>query len=155
LNEAEWLTLLYEENGRVAATFWEWRHKVILLFGAMLTTMLVIVSWMYERRLGAVIAIPFALGSLVALACRVFDHRNEEIIHQCFRTASAIEEKLKLNTGIPAGVYSRIIGTRSQGRTYSKTLRIGYTATAGALALCATAVVILGVVDPSLLRPKH
>jgi hypothetical protein len=80
------LGLLYEHGSKVLSEFWSWRHKVILLCGATLTTMLAIVSWMYERRLGAVIALPFAFGSLVCGACTLFDARNGQIINACLES---------------------------------------------------------------------
>ena len=75
------LRLLYEETGRVAAVFFEWRHKVILLCSAVLTLALAAVSWMFNARLGGVaMAIPLLFGSFVAAACRRFDRRNRQIL---------------------------------------------------------------------------
>ena len=75
------LRLLYEETGRVAAVFFEWRHKVILLCSAVLTLALGAVSWMFNARLsGVAMAIPLLFGSFVAAACRRFDRRNGQIL---------------------------------------------------------------------------
>jgi hypothetical protein len=148
------LRLLYEENGRRAATFWEWRHKVILLCSAAVTAILAIAAWMYERKLGGAIAVPFSLGSGVAAACRVFDRRNSEILDQCLETGKLHESRLSMGRAA-LGIYGRILATRRNARTYSATLRRGYLALAVLFALLAAGTVLAALLAPELVYPAR
>ncbi len=158
------LRLLYEEAGRVAAVFLEWRHKVILLCSAVLALALAAVSWMFNARLGGVaMAIPLLFGSFVAAACRRFDRRNGQILDDCFETGRELESRLgALDEGLrlPDGIYTRILRTRQSPKaydppkhTYSWTLRRGYVAIAVLLFALAAGVFVLGVTTPHFLLP--
>lgn len=52
------LSLLYQENARVAAAFWEWQHKTLTIFTAGITALLAIEVWIYNNDLGGYTAIP-------------------------------------------------------------------------------------------------
>jgi hypothetical protein len=165
LNDAETrLRLLYEETGRVAAVFFEWRHKVILLCSAVLTLALAAVSWMYNARLGGIaMAIPLLFGSFVAAACRRFDRRNGQILDDCFKAGQDFEERFAtLGAGppLPEGIYTRILRTRGQRKlyeppahTYSWTLRRGYATISGLLFALAATLLLLGLTTPHFLLP--
>lgn len=156
-SEAE-LVALYEETGRVLAQFWGWRHKIIALCGAMLTTILGIAAWMYQRRLGGAVAIPFSFGAFIAYGCWVFDKRNAEIIDDCFQAGKALEEEISAgNPKFPKGIYSEIYHNKPRaGRyTYTETLRRGYLAVTYLLCLCSLIMVGLAIAEPSTITPKE
>jgi hypothetical protein len=168
------LRLLYEETGRVAVVFWEWRHKVILLCSAVLTLAFGGAAWLYNQRLGGgAIAFPLAAGGLIVSACRVFDRRNGEILDDCFQAGAALEDELKQlhSRELPLGIYSRIKASRDVARTpiseassrqriyrpprgsYSRILRWGYAAIGLLLLVLAVASIVLACADPHLLIP--
>jgi hypothetical protein len=150
------ITALYEETGRVIAQFWGWRHKVIALCGAMITTILAIAAWMYQRHLGGAVAIPFAFGAMVAYGCAIFDQRNAEIIADCFQIAKTLEEQGAQRApgrGIYGALWLSKPDAEAKGRTYTQTLAKGYRGVAALLILCGIVIVTLAVVEPSTITP--
>lgn len=149
--------ILYEETGRVLSQFWGWRHKVISLSGAMITTILAIAAWMYERRLGGAVAIPFVFGGFIAYGCWIFDRRNAAIINDCFLTGKRIEDGDGDGTA-PRGIYGTIYANKrsaeEERKTYTQILARGYIGLAGLLVLCAIVIVVLAIVDPSAVTPR-
>jgi hypothetical protein len=158
------LRLLYEENGRVAATFFEWRHKVILLCSTVLTLSFGAVSWMFDERLGGIVmAIPLLFGSLVAAACRQFDRRNGRILHDCFEAGADLEAALSApsaGSSRPNGIYTRMVETRKNPKpydppkhTYGRALWRGYAAISFLLLVLAAVLVVVGITTPHFLLP--
>jgi hypothetical protein len=47
--EAEKLILLYQENAKVAAIFWEWRHKVMTNFFTGMVALFALFGWFYQQ----------------------------------------------------------------------------------------------------------
>jgi hypothetical protein len=100
--------LFYEENGRVTAVFWEWRHKVIMLCALTLAGVLGIASWLYERNLGDWVAVPFGFGSVIFYLCALFDHRIAQVLTRGYDIGDALEQKAIDSKGLAAkqvGIY--------------------------------------------------
>lgn len=63
------LLRLYEENGRVAAAFWEWRHKVMTYLFTGVAGIAVATGWLYfQPGLKNWAAGPPVLGALLCLS---------------------------------------------------------------------------------------
>jgi hypothetical protein len=154
--DEEPLQLLYEETGKVWAEFVSCRHKVTLICATTSTTVLIIVAWMYQRRLGWPVAFPFAFASTVAWMCQRVDKRNGEIIKACYEAAADLEQRFTQAPHLcPLGVYSRVVATRSHAgsKTYDNTLSTLYTLLALSLAACAIATLLLAHFAPQALIP--
>jgi hypothetical protein len=160
------LQLVYQENAKVAAAFWEWRHKIILLCAVTVSVILGIASWMYTHQLGGVaLSVPFAVGAVIAGMCRVFDRRNGQILDACFRVGADLERRISdacPDQADTIGIYAAIIESRSNtavfsppSGTYSHTLRRAYFALAIFLVATSLAAVTTGLVAPDLLIPRR
>jgi hypothetical protein len=150
------LQLLYEETGKVWAEFVSWRHKVTLICATTFTTVLIIVAWMYQRRLGWPIAVPFAFAAIVAWMCQRVDKRNGEIIKACYEAAVDLERRFTQTPhSCPLGVYTRVVATRRHAgnKTYDNTLSTLYGLLAFSLAACAIATLLLAHFAPQALTP--
>jgi hypothetical protein len=47
MTETENLNLLYQENAKVAAIFWEWRFKLMASFFAVIAALFALAGWFY------------------------------------------------------------------------------------------------------------
>ena len=111
------LSLMYLETGRVIATFFDWRHRVIVICSTALVFTFAIVSWMYQQRLGGVaMFFPLLVGAVMAYMCSRFDRRNGQIIEACYGVAGSLEEVLRQPSdtliNLPEGVYTRVEKSR-------------------------------------------
>ena len=63
----ETLKLLYEENAKVAAIFWEWRHKIMVSFFAGIAALFALAGWFYQQQqLRTLVSASLFLGSLLS-----------------------------------------------------------------------------------------
>jgi hypothetical protein len=152
------LRAIYDEAGRAAAVFLEWRHKVILLCSATIALTFAAVSWSFKEGLsrGLVIA-PLLLAAAVMVLCVRFDRRNGFLINTAsYGVAQECERALRCPGGrvedLPVGVWTTINTVRGDKlrykpprRTYSRMLRRTYQGLAVGLVGAALAVGIFGV----------
>jgi hypothetical protein len=115
--EVDPLITMYAENARVAAVFWDWRHKLITVGLTSLGALIVIAGWSFEHELGRWPAAPLAAGALVAFGVRALERRNHSILTGCYRVGSAIE-KVWLDTPfvVPDDVEEAAAAARSPGK---------------------------------------
>jgi hypothetical protein len=159
------LALLYQETGKVAAAFWDWRHKVITICSTTLVLTFAIVSWMYKQRLGGIaMSFPLAAGAGIALMCRGMDRRNGQIMAASYAVAKPLEQVLtSFAEPIPASmklaIFTEIEKTREdtdhyplKPKTYGHMLRIGYLVLACTLGALAVTALVLGIASPDTLR---
>lgn len=85
------LDVFYEENGRVATVFWEWRHKVILLAVSTLAGMLAAFAWLYDRDLPHILWAPFLVGSVIFRICQRLEQRIAVVLRDCYRRGEKVE----------------------------------------------------------------
>ena len=45
--------------------YWEWRHKVLLLFQSLATAFVLGSGWMYEHDFGKLVAIPIGIAAAI------------------------------------------------------------------------------------------
>jgi hypothetical protein len=86
------LSLLYQENAKVVAIFWEWRHKIITSFFAGLAGLTILAGWIYNQsQLRNLLFAPPLIGAIFCFVCIFLDYRNGEILHKCYEIGSTIE----------------------------------------------------------------
>src|SRR5215213_7024900 len=56
MHESDPLSLLYQENAKVAAIFWEWRHKVMTNFFTAIVALFALSGWFYQQQFGRAVA---------------------------------------------------------------------------------------------------
>lgn len=91
---SERLALLYQENARVAAAFWEWQHKTLTIFTAGITALLAIEVWTYNNDLGRYTAIPPGAAALLSWLCMRFTERNRTILNRTYEIGKKLEAKI-------------------------------------------------------------
>jgi len=117
------LIAIYEENGRVSQTFWEWRHKVMTRFFAGIAGIVVAAGWMFDKapQLRPRIFVLLAIGSAFCFISYVLDRVNMKILRNCYKVGKSLEEKLSSQSGAYKCIhdnYSRV--------QYHHTLRVMY-----------------------------
>lgn len=140
----ERLSLLYQENAKVAAIFWEWRNKIITYFAASIVALFTLAGWLYQQKPGRLISFPLFIGSILSLVLTYLDDRNGEILKASYKCGKDIEiELLKTKGGeglIKTGnSIFKLIGeayphdqspedaiSSRKGITYTKVLRVTF-----------------------------
>jgi hypothetical protein len=82
---------IYEENGRVAATFWEWRHKTMSHFLGVLAGLLALATWAATNDQRGFVVTAFTIGSLFAFASFLMNRRTRQILDWCYAISASIE----------------------------------------------------------------
>lgn len=91
----EKILLLYTENAKVAATFWEWRHKVMERFFAGLAGIAFAVGWLYGHpELRSLLFIPLLFGAAFSVVSFLMDNVNRKILLGCYATGKDLEQRL-------------------------------------------------------------
>ncbi|HKR12796.1 MAG TPA: hypothetical protein VJT15_12115 [Pyrinomonadaceae bacterium] len=94
LSAADRLRVLYEENGRVAAAFWEWRHKLLTSYFAAVGGIFVLSGWLYGQHFGEITALPLFVGPLISGVAALLDVRNASILKHCYSVGQQIRPGL-------------------------------------------------------------
>lgn len=102
-DEAAAVLKLYEENGKVAAVFWEWRHKIISLAALTLGGVVGIAAWLYERDMRWAVCIPLLAGSLSYSMCWRLDRRVATVLDRTYRHGARLESMIDHIRGAAAG----------------------------------------------------
>lgn len=119
----EKISLLYQENAKVAAIFWEWRHKVMTSFFVGIAGLFALAGWFYQQtELRILLFAPLSLGAILSLASLALDNRNRTILRECYRIGEEIEDKLR-NEG---AIFKSIRTTYHTGVTYTLILCLVY-----------------------------
>jgi cytochrome bd-type quinol oxidase subunit 1 len=119
----EKLSLLYQENAKVTAIFWEWRHKVMTHFLTGIGAIFVVAGWLYQQpKLGRFLSVPFLFGVVISTVSLILDWRNGEILRKCYSVGKEIELELRKEKGAIFEMFADY-GKRN---TYTKTLRATY-----------------------------
>jgi hypothetical protein len=88
-------SLLYQENAKVAATFWEWRHKIMTYTFSVIAALLGLTAWLHahQHKAGWLEAVPIGFGGMLAFLAAGLDARNAQILHHCYRIGAEIESE--------------------------------------------------------------
>lgn len=134
-SESETILLaLHSENGEIARTMVEWRHKLILLFVATLGAVATSAIWLSEHKMRASLRWELVAGSAVMFLFVLMEHRTTLILHDCYRVGSEIEDSF---VGNQKGIYSALHISQNNAITYSNLLRLAYLITSVTLAVFA------------------
>jgi hypothetical protein len=89
------ISLVYVENAKVAATFWEWRSKVMERFFAAMAGVAFAEGWIYARKeLHSLLFIPLLLGAIFSIVSLLMDDANRRILLGCYATGKELERQL-------------------------------------------------------------
>lgn len=92
MTKDEKLHLLYQENAKVAAIFWEWRYKLIASCFAVSAALFALAGWFYQQtELRVLLFAPLALGAILCFTLFVLDFRNAAILRECYRIGGELE----------------------------------------------------------------
>lgn len=115
-------SLLYQENAKVAAIFWEWRYKLMVSCFAGVAALFALAGWFYQQReLRDFFSAPFFLAAIFSFASFFLDRRNGKILRECYRCGKEIEIDL-----IGKGMIFESIGKNNTGVTYTLILGAVY-----------------------------
>lgn len=149
----ERLTLLYQENAKVAAIFWEWRNKIITYFAASIVALFTLAGWLYQQHHGRLISVPLLIGSILSAVLTFLDVRNAEILKATYKCGKDVEiELLETKEGNSLikteNTIFRLIGEAHphrqgsdgvkpprEGITYTKVLRVTFVLIAALLGI--------------------
>jgi len=97
----EALKLLYEENAKVAAVFWEWRHKVMTFFFTVIAALIALAGWGYRHDLGRFDALPLFVAGLLAFVGAGLNVRTGRIVAATYLSGARVESELAGVAGAP------------------------------------------------------
>lgn len=131
---------IYQENARVAAVFWEWRHKVLVQFFAGIPALIVLTGWLYQTRgFRLWLCGPLILGATFAYTAYKLDERNRLILEKTYEVGSRIEKKVSEE----GAIYKFINDSHHSGLTYTRVLHAVYRLTAIALLVASVIILVL------------
>jgi hypothetical protein len=131
--QAKNLALIYSENAHVAATFWEWRHKLMERFFLVIGAIIGAEGWIYhEGSLRKWLFGPLLLASVFSLISFLMDRVNYKILRGCYEVGRNVEARLSGTRGVYTGLDRRFTYLN-----YSYLLRILYVASACAFLVAA------------------
>lgn len=130
----ESVCLLYSENAKVTVEFWEWRHKVMTRFFAVIAASIAMAGWFYQQsELKHWVFVPFFLAFIFSLLSDMMDRVNTKVLRECYRIGSSLEHKLSSD----AGIYNAIQDVHYNRASYHRVLRVMYVGTAFIFAVAA------------------
>lgn len=119
---------LYASGSDVTRVFWEWRHKVILLYFSVVAAVFIGFTWMVrEPQFYNLRGSPFFAGMLFCLAIHRMDRCNAWILFASFKMLARLEKDVDPQ----GGVYQAILDGAATKPTYSKILGHLYPVSAG------------------------
>lgn len=123
MTKDEKLALLYQENAKVAAIFWEWRYKLLASFFAVNTAVFALAGWFYQQsELRALLFAPLALGAIFCLVLFALDFRTAAILRKCYSIGEGLEKEFCAN----GAIYKSIGENAYASTTYTYILRSVY-----------------------------
>lgn len=137
-----WQELVYKENAKVVAVFWEWRHKGMTYFSAGVTALVALSSWLYKQDgfLRRASFIPLAAGAGFSLISLLLDRRNARILKECYAVGARIEEQINGKSTDGPSIFTHIQKGQRSWPSYTRGLTIFYV---GAAVLLVAAAIIL------------
>ena len=119
--------LLYSENAKVAAVFWEWRHKVMTGFFTAIAAAVAMAGWFYQHsELRPWVFVPFIMAAVFSILSDIMDRVNTKVLRECYRLGMTMEEKFS-NDG---GIFEAIQDMHYKRGSYNKPLRVIYISSA-------------------------
>lgn len=130
--------LAYAESAKVAAAFWDWRHRLMTFFFTGLVALTAVAGWTVDKHLpGRYLAAPLLLGGALSAVSVLLDRRIATTLQAAYEVGMKIEQ----DWDVACGIYSKL-GTM-RGARMSHILFRTYLLAAGVL-------LTAGVVDLAL-----
>jgi|SRR5215216_329234 len=84
---------LYEENAKVTAIFWEWRHKVLTHFFGVSGALIAGTGWLYHASQGLRRwhCFPLLLAAIYSFISYKIDKRHTQILRKSYSIAAGVE----------------------------------------------------------------
>lgn len=132
---------LYEENAKVTAIFWEWRHKVLTHFFGVSGALIAGTGWLYNasQHLRWWHCIPLFLAAIYSFISYKIDKRHTQILRKSYCIAADIE----LEARTKGSIFTYINEIHYDGGSLTQTLHRLYRAS-GFLFVVAAVFVIIG-----------
>lgn len=84
----------YQEAGRVAVAFWEWRHKLMTFTFTAIAALVVAFGWLLGRDAKWLVAdLPLVVAMIVCLIARMLDARVGEALKGAYKTGGHLEPR--------------------------------------------------------------
>jgi hypothetical protein len=117
------ISLLYQENVKIAAIFWEWRHKLITQFVTAMTAIMFVSAWFYERpSLRTWTFSPFLLGAILSMIFLLLEKLNNNVLRTCYKTGNDLE----ITFSPEGGIFKSFYGIQSSKLSYYKIISFVY-----------------------------
>jgi hypothetical protein len=131
------LLAIYSENGEIARTIMEWRHKVVALYVLALGGLGSAGLWLLEHNKLQVVPLLFFAGAILMCFLAIMDNTNATILKACYLVGHRVERRALAADG---AVYTFLYVRSKSNRTftYSRILRVLYLGTAVALTIVGT-----------------
>jgi hypothetical protein len=111
------LVALFEENGRVAAAFWDWRHRLMTFFFTGTAGALAAAAWLVTHHAArGYVAVPLAMAAGLAGVCSRLDRRVGSILKAVHTSGGAYEAQLQTHAAMTVssdGTYAYLAHARS------------------------------------------
>lgn len=130
---------IYEETAKVAAIFWEWRHKIMTHYFAGMAALIALIGWLYQQAGGIRmwLCAPLLLGAIFSFISYSLDKRNKSILEECYR----IGKDLDYHSHKGGGIFSFLNDLHSTSGSYTQILKVLYLAST--VLLLALSIIIL------------
>jgi hypothetical protein len=143
------LATKYLENAKVAAVFFEWRHKLMTFTFAVTSALLVAFGWLLDHRASKwVAASPLFLAAAVSLAAVPITIRHGGILLDCYKRG----ENLETADGGTPGAYADL--RKSRTARFQPSMTTVLTALYGLIGVSVLALAVLEVLFPRTFRRR-
>jgi len=135
--------ILYEENAKVTAIFWEWRHKVLTHFFGVNGALIAATGWLYHasQNLRRWHCIPLLLAAMYSFISYKIDSRHTLILRRAYCIAADIE----LGVRTEGSIFAYINKIHYDGGSLTQILHRLYRVSALLFVLAAVIVIIVSV----------
>ncbi len=115
IENLEALKSLYEENGEIARTFLEWRHKVMTRFFVTAAAFLIAASWLYTKDSSTktLVFLPLLAISGLSTLAYVMEAANDRYLRLCLSVGAQLEREMTHVGGIYATSMEEVSSPRT------------------------------------------
>lgn len=91
---------LYQENAKVAAVFWDWRHKLMAFTFTVVSGLAAVGTWASSRQVNRfAVAGAFFVAAVLSLSTALLNKRTGEIVEKTYVAGAALEKAIKMQVG--------------------------------------------------------
>ncbi len=85
---------IYDQNAKVTAIFWEWRHKIMTHFFGAIGAIIAVSGWLYvqhDKQITIWHCFPLLIGGIYSYVSFLLDSRHTKILRKCYSIGAEIE----------------------------------------------------------------